>query len=95
VTVETADKKNAEILVSLDGKTETHEERLLNRRSPRRTRTLNERAPERRDQRLKAKFPKSEIKSAEKAKRRQAHLRSDHQEHKHDIDVTLSTRVKS
>jgi uncharacterized membrane protein YkoI len=95
VTVETAGKKNAEILVSLDGKTETHEGAAA---EPPKPAAADEdikpsELPSVVTEALKAKFSKAEIKSAEKGEEDgkpifEVTIKND----KHDIDVTLSTK---
>jgi len=94
VTVETAGKKNAEILVSLDGKTETHEGAAAEPPKPAADEDIKpSELPSVVTNALKAKFPKAEIKSAEKGEEDgkpifEVTIKND----KHDIDVTLSTK---
>jgi hypothetical protein len=94
VTVETADKKNAEVLVSLDGKTETHEAAAAEPPKPAADEDIKpSELPSVVTNALKAKFPKAEIKSAEKGEEDgkpifEVAINND----RHDIDVTLSTK---
>ncbi len=95
VDVETADKKSEEILISLDGRTETHEEAAAESQKPA---AADEGikpsdVPAVVKDGLKAKFPNAEIKSAEKGEEEgkpifELTISSDH----HDIDVTLSPK---
>jgi uncharacterized membrane protein YkoI len=96
VTVETADKKNAEILLSLDGRTETHEADSAPAKpaapAPDVKIKLSE-LPSVVTEAVKAKFPKGEIKAAEKGEEDgkpifEVTVNEDH----HDTDVTLSTK---
>jgi uncharacterized membrane protein YkoI len=94
VTVETAGKKDAEVLVSLDGKTETHEAAAAEPPKPAADEDIKpSELPSVVTEALKAKFPKAEIKSAEKGEEDgkpifEVTIKND----KHDIDVTLSTK---
>jgi uncharacterized membrane protein YkoI len=93
VDVETADKKSAEILVSLDGKTEVHEQASAPAKPAADEDIKPSELPSVITQALKEKFPKAEIKSAEKGEEEgkpiyEVSISSD----KHDIDVTLSTK---
>ena len=94
VTVETADKKDAEVLVSLDGKTETHEAAAAEPPKPAADEDIKpSELPSVVTEALKAKFPKAEIKSAEKGEEDgkpifEVTIKND----KHAIDVTLSTK---
>jgi uncharacterized membrane protein YkoI len=96
VTVETADKKSAEVLVSLDGRTETHETASAPAKpaapAPDVKIKLSE-LPSAVTDAVKAKFPKGEIKAAEKGEEGgkpifEVTVNEDH----HDTDVTLSTK---
>ena len=94
VTVETAGKKDAEVLVSLDGKTETHEAAAAEPPKPAADEDIKpSELPSVVTEALKAKFPKAEIKSAEKGEEDgkpifEVTIKND----KHDIDVTLSPK---
>jgi uncharacterized membrane protein YkoI len=94
VTVETAEKKSAEILVSLDGKTETHEAPVAEAAKPAADEDIKPSdLPPVVTKAIKAKFPQAEIKSAEKGEEEgkpiiEVTIISD----KHSIDVTLSPK---
>jgi hypothetical protein len=94
VDVETADKKSAEILVSLDGKTETHEAAAAEPPKPAADEDIKpSELPSVVTEGLKAKFPQAEIKSAEKGEEEgkpifEISISND----KHAIDVTLSPK---
>jgi uncharacterized membrane protein YkoI len=94
VNVETADKKSAEILVSLDGKTETHEGAVAEAAKPAADEDIKPSdLPPVVTAAIKAKFPQAEIKSAEKGEEDgkpiiEATIIND----KHSIDVTLSPK---
>ncbi len=93
VTIETSDKREAEMLVSLDGKTETHE--ASGETSPPAASAEEDVKPADLPSvvrnALKSKFPQAEIKSAEKGTEDgkpifEVSIKNEH----HDIDVTLS-----
>jgi uncharacterized membrane protein YkoI len=94
VTVETADKKSAEILLSLDGKTEVHEAAVAEAAKPAADEDIKPGdLPPVVTAAIKAKFPQAEIKSAEKGEEDgkpilEATIIND----KHSIDVTLSPK---
>ena len=94
VDVETADKKSAEILVSLDGRTETHEGAVAEAAKPAADEDIKpSELTSAVTEALKAKFPKAEIKSAEKGEEDgkpifEVGITND----KHSIDVTLSPK---
>jgi uncharacterized membrane protein YkoI len=94
VTVEAANKTSAEILVSLDGKTETHEEAVAEATKPAADEDIKPSdLPPAVTEAVKAKFPQAEIKSAEKSEEGgkpiiEVTIIND----KHSIDVTLSPK---
>jgi len=97
VTVATADKKNAEILLSLDGKTEVHEDAAAGPAKPAAAGGDEDikpsDLPSAVTDAIKAKFPQAQVKSAEKGEEEgkpifEVTIIND----KHSIDVTLSPK---